>query len=418
MELQADRRSDDMKKLVLGESNTALIHHPPIIHPSSTHHPPIIHPSSTHHPPIIHPSFPHSHDYYGAETVCAYCCCLHPQVSLRRRNVSKCLSDDHKAPCPVSVCPTDGLSVRPNLQQFFPGEPVSLSCEGHMVSDGRPVRTRGTQVESCGAGFGIWNGLSCFLNNYNPNSGVYWCEGGAGERSDWANVTVSGGALILEVPALPVRAGSEVTLRCRQRSRGAVAAYFLFNGRSVEDEPKELLVREVQPSDEGLYMCATDEFGSSPQSLLRVRGPPPTTCPPAPLTSSPPPAASITSPLSPPASSTFVPVVAAVGFPVVLVLVLVLVVALWLRRKRTGTNLSSPPADCTYADVTFRHTAGPIPASQSDVRPLQSVHNTNCTHAVMQQQTEDRPAELGPTVGPKLKEQSVAGGALPPSMTR
>ena len=82
----------------------------------------------------------------------------------------------------------------------------------------------------------------------------------------------SGGPLILEIPALPVRTGSDVTLRCRRRNGGAVAAYFFFNGSSVQDEPKELLLSKVQQSGEGLYRCSTDEFGSSPQSLLRVRG--------------------------------------------------------------------------------------------------------------------------------------------------
>lgn len=78
--------------------------------------------------------------------------------------------------------------------------------------------------------------------------------------------------VILEIPARPVRAGSDVTLRCNKKSGGTVAAYFYFNGRPVGPKPEHSITINVQQSDEGLYWCATDEFGSSPQSSLRVRG--------------------------------------------------------------------------------------------------------------------------------------------------
>ncbi|XP_026017013.1 uncharacterized protein LOC113018165 [Astatotilapia calliptera] len=175
----------------------------------------------------------------------------------------------------LTVCAVS-LSVSPNLQQFFTAASVSLTCDGQLGSDGWTVkRDTGSGTESCGAGgrgFGRINGSSCFFDEFNPISGVYWCEGEAGEKSEEVNITVSDKEVILEIPALPVRTGSDVTLRCKNKIGGTAAAYFYFNGRPVGPTSEHIITINVQQSDEGLYWCATDEFGSSPQSFLRVRG--------------------------------------------------------------------------------------------------------------------------------------------------
>ncbi|KAL4009042.1 uncharacterized protein LOC109196952 [Oreochromis niloticus] len=92
------------------------------------------------------------------------------------------------------------LTVSPNLQQFFTGASVSLTCEGQLGSDGWTVkRDTGSGTESCGAGgrgFGRINGASCFFDEFKPVSGVYWCEGEAGEKSEEVNITVSGNEVI------------------------------------------------------------------------------------------------------------------------------------------------------------------------------------------------------------------------------
>uniref|UniRef100_A0A669EJI2 Ig-like domain-containing protein n=1 Tax=Oreochromis niloticus TaxID=8128 RepID=A0A669EJI2_ORENI len=178
----------------------------------------------------------------------------------------------------VCVCPPVSLSVSPNLQQFFSGSSsVSLSCDDDgQTADGWTVkRTRGGLTEDCGAaaGFGRVHGSSCVLDRSVSSDGSYFCENSSGQQSDEVSIIVSDKGAILEIPALPVRTGNDLTMRCRERSGDTAAAYFSFNGRPVgSGTAAELVIRRVKQSDEGLYSCATDAFGSSPQSFLRVRG--------------------------------------------------------------------------------------------------------------------------------------------------
>ncbi|XP_076736955.1 uncharacterized protein LOC112430618 [Maylandia zebra] len=277
----------------------------------------------------------------------------------------------------LTVCAVS-LSVSPNLQQFFTAASVSLTCEGQLGSDGWTVkRDTGSGTESCGAGgrgFGRINGPSCVFDEFKPISGVYWCEGEAGEKSEEVNITVSDKHVILEIPALPVRTGSDVTLRCKYNIGGTVTAYFYFNGRPVGPTSEKLITIKVQQSDEGLYWCSTDEFGSSPQSFLRVRGPlPPTTTtttttytdvshPPSP-------------PLPPPPLQPFIiPVVAAVVSLVLASLVLVLVRLLW--KKHTVHN-EAPSNDVTYSEVTSRESSNKMPVIQPEM--VYSTLRTNTT---------------------------------------
>lgn len=78
--------------------------------------------------------------------------------------------------------------------------------------------------------------------------------------------------VILEIPALPVTKGSNLTLRCRLSTGETVAAYFFYSGRLLGPRNKEHTISNVQQSNEGFYWCATDLSGSSAHSYLRVRG--------------------------------------------------------------------------------------------------------------------------------------------------
>uniref|UniRef100_A0AAZ1X2T8 Immunoglobulin domain-containing protein n=1 Tax=Oreochromis aureus TaxID=47969 RepID=A0AAZ1X2T8_OREAU len=266
------------------------------------------------------------------------------------------------------------LTVSPNLQQFFTGASVSLTCEGQLGSDGWTVkRDTGSGTESCGAGgrgFGRINGSSCFLDEFKPISGVYWCEGEAGEKSEEVNITVSDKHVILEIPAVPVSTGSDVTLRCKKKTGGTAAAYFYCNGRPVRPKSEKNITINVQQSDEGLYWCSTDDFGSSPQSFLRVRGSvtpisvttterattPKTTT--TTHISHPPP--------SPPSSSSSIfPAMAAVVFLCLLDLVLVVVLMKWWRQ--TGRTLPSLQGKVVYEGLTLKKTANKISIIQSHV---------------------------------------------------
>ncbi|XP_008419463.1 low affinity immunoglobulin gamma Fc region receptor II-a-like isoform X2 [Poecilia reticulata] len=270
------------------------------------------------------------------------------------------------------------LRVSPDLQQFFSDQSVNLSCEDPLDSDGLVVKKMtGGPSASCGADFGRLSPF-CLLNEYKNFSGSYWCETSTGDGSDLINIIVSDKHLILQIPALPVETGSDVTLNCTGKNQRAVAAYFFFNGNLIGSDLREnLVLQNLQPSDEGSYRCSTDEFGSSLQSLLRVRGRPPPTAfrttrgssscgPPVQISPPPPP------PPHPVSSINFIPLVAAGAFlaPLAL-LVLVLGLGLWLWRKQSGRNHSSSSAapDVTYAKVTFRKSANRIPSQWTSVRP-------------------------------------------------
>ncbi|XP_008436177.1 Fc receptor-like protein 2 [Poecilia reticulata] len=175
------------------------------------------------------------------------------------------------------------LIVRPDLQQFFSGQSVSLSCEDGQTADGWTVkRTKGTLTETCGASgsdFGVFKDSFCVLDLLSSYTGVYWCETSAGQRSDHINITVNqkeDRVFILEIPALPVVKGINVTLHCRHKDGSIRAAFFYRNSQIIGDGVKsqKAIIHRVQQSDEGSYWCSTDTSGSSPHSYLRVRDPP------------------------------------------------------------------------------------------------------------------------------------------------
>uniref|UniRef100_A0A3B5PP06 Uncharacterized LOC111611095 n=1 Tax=Xiphophorus maculatus TaxID=8083 RepID=A0A3B5PP06_XIPMA len=179
--------------------------------------------------------------------------------------------------CGASASPVS-LSVSPNLQQFFIGDSsVSLNClhEGR-TAEGWTVRGTGPAGD-CGPP-DSGSGPSCVLSLSGPSAGRFWCEASSGQRSDNVSITVLGKGLILEIPALPVRAGCDVTLRCR-RSNGDITAAFFFVGQRRLGSGPELVLQPVRRADEGSYWCSTDRFGRSPLSLLRVTGQPVTSLP-------------------------------------------------------------------------------------------------------------------------------------------
>ncbi|KAL4009392.1 hypothetical protein ACER0C_003244 [Sarotherodon galilaeus] len=287
------------------------------------------------------------------------------------------------------------LSVCPNLQQVFSGSSVYLSCvDDGQTADGWTVkRTRGGPTEDCGAaaGFGRLLGSYCVVDLSAPSE-TFWCEDSSGQQSVRVSFSVQSDttdkAVILEIPALPVRTGSDVILRCRQRNGATVAAYFFIKGSSVGPKPEHIITNIVQ-ADEGLY-CSTDEGGKSPQSSLRVRDPPkiihppPPHCPPPPSTSTnfaPPVKTALTCPPSPPLPastcppppppSLLVPVVA--GLVSGLVLVLVLGLFLFLCWKIKGSkNPPPPPVDVTYADVTIKQRVNRRDKYPADLRAVYS----------------------------------------------
>ncbi|KAM6959794.1 uncharacterized protein LKV04_021444 [Tautogolabrus adspersus] len=181
------------------------------------------------------------------------------------------------------------LRVLPDRSQFFQFESVSLSCEQLGSSTGWTIK-RNTSMntnEDCSKSWNRINESECFSDDLYPlDSGVYWCESAAGECSNTVNITVNGGSVILESPALPVLEGNDVTLRCTNRNTSSsdlppdvyttssynITADFYKDGLFISSSSTgNMTIRDVSKSDEGLYKCNISGVGQSPDSWLTVR---------------------------------------------------------------------------------------------------------------------------------------------------
>lgn len=147
----------------------------------------------------------------------------------------------------------------------------------------------------------IRNNSICFYDVlYQKDSGVYWCESVAGERSDAVNITVtsefkveyccsifsffggtkpsllSGLSVILESPAVPVTEGDDVTLRCLTdtppSSSGFTTDFYKDSLPFWSSSMANVTLRRVSKANEGLYKCNISGKGESPASWLTVRG--------------------------------------------------------------------------------------------------------------------------------------------------
>ncbi|XP_019134094.2 uncharacterized protein LOC109142973 [Larimichthys crocea] len=105
------------------------------------------------------------------------------------------------------------------------------------------------------------------------HSGEYWCEDGGGRRSNSVNITIKGGGVILESPALPVMEQQNVTLRCRLKGTSSnLPADFIKEGHmNMVTYKGEMTIHNVSKSDEGLYKCRISGREESAGSWLAVR---------------------------------------------------------------------------------------------------------------------------------------------------
>uniref|UniRef100_A0A671UCW9 Ig-like domain-containing protein n=1 Tax=Sparus aurata TaxID=8175 RepID=A0A671UCW9_SPAAU len=175
--------------------------------------------------------------------------------------------------------PPASLKISPHRSQLFKGESVSLRCEEDDSSHGWTV-TRNTTEEKvswCGAGWGRKDGSDCKISYiFTWDSGVYWCESTGGAASSSINITVTGGAVILQSPVLPVMEGDDVTLTCTTKTSNLSAAFYK-DGSFIRTEPTgHMTIHHVSRSDEGLYKCNTISDGEgigTALSLTRHLGP-------------------------------------------------------------------------------------------------------------------------------------------------
>ncbi|XP_041841845.1 Fc receptor-like protein 5, partial [Melanotaenia boesemani] len=146
---------------------------------------------------------------------------------------------------------SSGVRIVTDRQQFFEYESITFHCEGS--SQLRRIRNKKQFIKECDTSTG-----TCSIGSgYESDTGEYWCETDS-EKSSTVNITVTAGSVILESPVSPVEGGSNVTLRCRNRTNSSsFSAAFYKDGTLLEgDGADEMTIRNMSKSDEGLYKCS------------------------------------------------------------------------------------------------------------------------------------------------------------------
>ncbi|XP_067380522.1 Fc receptor-like protein 5 [Channa argus] len=187
--------------------------------------------------------------------------------------------------CTTNQVFTAHLTVSPSFSQLFKGQSVSLSCEEVDSSAGWTLKRTTETRSECGVQWGKSGQLSCNIGLTVPwDSGVYWCESREGSTSNSITITVTGGAVILQTPVLPVMEGHDVSLHCQtKRPPSKLPADFYKDGSLIRTEPTgHMTIHHVTKSDEGLYKCNISNHGESPPSWNYVTEKPTT----SPLTTS------------------------------------------------------------------------------------------------------------------------------------
>ncbi len=96
----------------------------------------------------------------------------------------------------ISLSLAASVRVIPSSTQFFSYQSVNVSCgEQQNSTEWKVKRNTSTQInQECSVTWGKRTKSHCFIEDVYPSdTGVYWCESGAGECSNTVNITVTGG---------------------------------------------------------------------------------------------------------------------------------------------------------------------------------------------------------------------------------
>ncbi|XP_072235758.1 high affinity immunoglobulin epsilon receptor subunit alpha-like [Leuresthes tenuis] len=181
----------------------------------------------------------------------------------------------------LSLIPDDSkppfLTVSPDSSQLFEYDKLSLSCSNNSSSHGWRIQRfllHNGILSSCGKGLGIQNSAECTIKiAKKQDSGIYWCESPAKQRSNSVIISITDNPVILQSPALPVMEGDDVTLSCQSKTTSSnLPAAFYKDGSPIRTEPTgHMTLHHVTRSDEGLYMCNISIHKKSPPSWLLIR---------------------------------------------------------------------------------------------------------------------------------------------------
>ncbi|XP_072232527.1 uncharacterized protein [Leuresthes tenuis] len=164
------------------------------------------------------------------------------------------------------------LHVTPDKLQFFRYEQVTFHCESEF-NDGVLQKLEG-KLQSCSTTGTSPTRSTCSIKAlYSEDSGDYVCVAGRWEGSNIISITVTGGSVILESPALPVMEGEAVTLSCRKKTMSFnFTTHFYKDGLHISSSSTgSVTISRVSKSDEGLYKCNIPGVGESAESWLAVR---------------------------------------------------------------------------------------------------------------------------------------------------
>uniref|UniRef100_A0A3Q1GVW7 Ig-like domain-containing protein n=2 Tax=Anabas testudineus TaxID=64144 RepID=A0A3Q1GVW7_ANATE len=166
------------------------------------------------------------------------------------------------------------LHVSPNRLQHFEYESVTFQCES---TDGstqlKGIRNTEEIIPACSSRKPSPRSLCAIDKVYSADSGQYWCETSNGQRSNSVNITVTGGPVILESPAL-VSQGEAVTLRCIKKTNSTNLPVFYKDDTPVQINAAEIRITNVSKSHEGFYKCSFSDVETSPGSWLLLRAKP------------------------------------------------------------------------------------------------------------------------------------------------